>query len=234
MQHLLAEDIVGELGLDHLDTVPGQIGLTHFCGPGHHVNVRMMSFVMEGSVPTEIADGNFHRRCDLIAMCTDEIFPRCSIVVAEALCILTPQGDDVRPHISAVAFQLCHSLCHVHVIFITEQAVRAEALCTRTSGDVLHVDFRALYSVPVGLQRHGDEFGRIHLCRRCMVVAVLIGVFAVRKILQQFVDELRLPFRRRTRIGNQFYIFTGTDVLEIATGVARVFDVGTFQNQLYH
>ena len=47
-------------------------------------------------------------------------------------------------------------------------------------------------------------------------------------------DELRLSFRRRTRIGNQLYIFTGADVLEIATGVARVFDVGTFQNQLYH
>ena len=61
-----------------------------------------------------------------------------------------------------------------------------------------------------------------------MIVAVLIRVFAVREILQQFIDELRLSFRRRTRIGNQLYIFTGTNVLEIATGVACVFDVGTF------
>lgn len=189
---------------------------------------------MEGSVPTEIADGNFHRRRDLVSVGADEILPRRSVVVAKALGIFTPQGNDVRPHISAVAFQLRHSLCHVHVVFITEQTVRAEALCTRTGGDVLHVDLGALYGLPVGFQCHGDERRCIHLCRRCMVVAVLIGVFAVRKIQQQFVDELRLPFRRRTRIGNQLYIFTGADVLEIAAGVARVFDVGTFQNQLYH
>ena len=174
MQHLLAEDIVGELGLDHLDTAFGQIGLARFCGPGHHVNMRMMSFVMEGSVPSEIADGNFHRRRDLISVCADEIFPRRSIVVAEALSIFTPQRDDVRPHISAVAFQLRHSLCHIHVVFITEETVRAEALCTRTGSDVLHVDLGALYGLPVGLQRHGDERRRIHLCRRGMVIAVLV------------------------------------------------------------
>ena len=49
----------------------------------------MMSFVMEGSVPTEIADGNFHRCRDLISVGADEILPRRSIVVAKALCILS-------------------------------------------------------------------------------------------------------------------------------------------------
>ena len=51
MEHLVAENIVGELGLDLTDALLGQIGLSRFCGPCHHVDVRMLALVVEGSVP---------------------------------------------------------------------------------------------------------------------------------------------------------------------------------------
>ena len=98
-----------------------------------------MPFIVESSIPTEVTRGDFHRRRDLISVRADEIFPRRGIAIAETLGIFTPQGDDVRPNISAVVFQLGHRLFHVHVVFITEQAVRTEAFGARTSGDVLHV-----------------------------------------------------------------------------------------------
>ena len=50
MEHFVAEDIVGQLGLDLTDALFGKIGLSRLCGPGHQVDVRVLALVVEGSI----------------------------------------------------------------------------------------------------------------------------------------------------------------------------------------
>ena len=139
VEHLVAEDIIGQLGLDLTDTFLGEVGLSRFCGPGHHVDVRMLALVVEGSVPSEVTGRDLHCRRDIIAVGTDEVSPCGGVVEAEPGRILTFEGDDVRPHVSGVALQLRHGLLQRNGVVITEQAVSTDALSTRPGGDVLHV-----------------------------------------------------------------------------------------------
>ena len=110
MEHLVAENIVGELGLDLTDALLGQIGLSRFCGPCHHVDVRMLALVVEGSVPSEVTGWDLHCRRDVVAVGADEVSPRRGVIEAEAYSIFTLEGDDVRPHVSGVALQFLHGL----------------------------------------------------------------------------------------------------------------------------
>ena len=103
VQHLVAEDIIGQLGLDLADTFPGEIGVARFGGPGHHVDVRVLALVVESGVPSEVAGRDLHRRRDVVAVGTYEVSPCGGVVEAEPLSIFTLEGDDVRPHISGVA-----------------------------------------------------------------------------------------------------------------------------------
>ena len=70
MQQLLAEDLVGQRGLDLADTVFGQVRLIRIHRPRHHVDVGMVSLIVEGRVPTEILRRDLHRRGDVIAVGT--------------------------------------------------------------------------------------------------------------------------------------------------------------------
>ena len=139
MQPFVAEDIIGQLGLDLTDTFLGEVGLSRLCGPGHHVDVRMLALVVEGSVPSEVAGRDLHCRRDVVAVGADELSPRCGVIEAEPGRILTLEGDDVRPHISGVALQLLHGFLHRDRFLITEQAVGTDALSAGAGGDVLHV-----------------------------------------------------------------------------------------------
>ena len=60
--HFVAENIVGELGLDLADALFGEVGLSRLCGPGHHVDVRVLALAVKGGVPAEVA-GRYLRRC---------------------------------------------------------------------------------------------------------------------------------------------------------------------------
>ena len=110
MEHFVAEDIVGQLGLDLTDALFGKIGLSRLCGPGHHVDVRVLALVVEGSVPAEVVGWDLHCRRDVVAVRLNEISPRRSVIEAEPGSILTLEGDDVRPHVSGVALQFLHGL----------------------------------------------------------------------------------------------------------------------------
>ena len=151
MEHFVAEDIVGELGLDLTDTFLGEIGLSRLCGPGHHVDVRVLALVVEGRVPAEVTGRYLHCRRNVVAVRPDEISPRRGVIEAEPGSILTLEGDDVRPHISGVALQFFHGLLQRDGIVITEQTVSADALRARPGGDVLHVLLRLVDGIPVGL-----------------------------------------------------------------------------------
>ena len=58
--HLIPEDAVGQLGAHGRNAVSGQEALLGMIGPHHHVNVRVMSLVVEGCVPAEVIGGDLH------------------------------------------------------------------------------------------------------------------------------------------------------------------------------
>ena len=66
MEQFLAEDLIGERGLDLPYPIFGQICLIGFHRPRHHVDVRMIALIVEGCVPGEVLRWDFHRRGDVI------------------------------------------------------------------------------------------------------------------------------------------------------------------------
>ena len=70
VQQLLTKDLIGERGLDLPYPIFGQICLIRLCRPRHHVDVGMVTFIVEGGVPTEILRRDLHRRGDIIAVGT--------------------------------------------------------------------------------------------------------------------------------------------------------------------
>ena len=70
VQQLLSEDLIGERGLDLVDTVFGQVRLIRIHRPRHHVDVGMVALVMEGGVPAKVPRWNLHRRGDVVAVGT--------------------------------------------------------------------------------------------------------------------------------------------------------------------
>lgn len=139
MQHFVAEDIIGQLGLDLTDTFLGEVGLSRLCGPGHHVDVRVLALVVEGGVPSEVTGRDLHCRRNIVVVGSNEISPRRGVVVTQAGSILTLERDDVRPHISGVVLQFFHGFLQRDRFLITKQTMSADALGARPGGDVLHV-----------------------------------------------------------------------------------------------
>ena len=70
VQQLLTENLIGQRGLDLPYPIFGQVRLIRIHRLRHHVDVRMITFVMEGGVPTEILRRDLHRRGDVIAVGT--------------------------------------------------------------------------------------------------------------------------------------------------------------------
>gem|GEM_PF-1554292 len=70
VQQLLTENLIGQRGLDLPYPIFGQVRLIRIHRPRHHVDVRMITFVMEGGVPTKILRRDLHRRGDVIAVGT--------------------------------------------------------------------------------------------------------------------------------------------------------------------
>ena len=234
MEHFVAEDIVGQLGLDLTDALFGKIGLSRLCGPGHHVDVRVLALVVEGSIPSEVTGRYLHCRRDVVTVRPNEISPRRGVIEAEPDRILPLERDDMRPHVSGVAFQFFHGFLQRDCILITEQTVSADALRARTGGDILHVLFRLVDGIPVGLQRQRDERRGADLSGLRQVVLVLIERLAVRKVLDQFSGELLLLSCGRTVIWDKLHPLPGCDVAQVSGGPAGAFDIGTLEDQSCH
>ena len=231
MEHFVAEDIIGQLGLDLTDAFLGEVGLSRLCGPGHHVDVRVLALVVEGSVPAEVVGRDLHCRRDVVAVGADEVSPRRGVIEAEPGSILPLERDDMRPHISGVALQLRHGLLQRNGVVITEQAMSADALSAGAGGDVLHVLLRLVDGIPVGFQRQRDERRGVDFRGLRQVVLVLVERFAVREVFDQFGDELLLLSGGRTVIRDKLHPLPGRDVAKVSGGSAGAFDIGTLEDQ---
>lgn len=67
--------------------------------------MRVVAFVMEGGVPAEVSGWDIHCGGNFVAVGTEQIPPRLRVIVAESICVLTLEGDDVRPNIARILAQ---------------------------------------------------------------------------------------------------------------------------------
>ena len=70
MEQFLTEDLIGQRGLDLPYPIFGQVRLVGFHRPRHHVDMGMVSLVMERRVPAKVFRRDLHRRGDVIAVGT--------------------------------------------------------------------------------------------------------------------------------------------------------------------
>ena len=173
----------------------------------------MIAFVMERCVPAKVIGWDFHRLGNVIPVGAKQIAPYLCIVIAQSSCILPMQRDNVRPHIAGVVLQFRHSLIQIHMIFVTEQTVRAESLHARAGCNVIHVCIRLLDGIPLVFQCRRDNYRGVNLVGVFLVLIVLVGSFQIRKVIHQLCDELFLLTSGRTIIRYQFHAITGRDVL---------------------
>ena len=186
VEQFLLEDIVGELGFHLANAIPIQVRLSRFHRPGHHVDVRMVTFIMERRVPPEVLGRDMHGCRDVVAVSAYQCPPCLCVVAAETLRVFSMQRDDVRPDVSGVVFQFRHGGVQIHMICVAKQAMVTQPLCTRPGCDVLHVSIRLLHLLPVFLQRQGDERRGVGLCWMCCVVLVLQQSFTSGKSFVSF------------------------------------------------
>ena len=58
--HLIPEDSIGQLGAHRRDPILGQESFLRIIGPDHHVDVRVMPFVMESGIPVKVIERYLH------------------------------------------------------------------------------------------------------------------------------------------------------------------------------
>lgn len=142
--------------------------------------------------------------------------PSFTVVVAQALCILTAKRDDHRPHVAVVMIQFIRDLAKLHLdSVIGEQTVGAESLCSRSCCDVVGVGLGLHHLVSIIFQSTGDELGSVSYRWLFQIVLILQHLFTVGKVFYDFLDELLLLLRGwREPIGliNLLHALTGSNV----------------------
>ena len=176
------------------------------------------------------------RLCNIVSVRPQQRPPCVRVIEPKPLRILAPERNDVCPDVSGVAVHLCHCRIQVDRILVTEQSVFAYPLHARTSGDVLGIAVKLLHLAPVFLHRQREKLRGVEFRRMRRVIAVFQERFRIRKILRQFFDELRLPFRRRAVVRQNFYPFACRDVAQIPARrfCAAALEIRTFDDQSGH
>ena len=119
---------------DNIDTAHEGSGddltvtLLWIIGPCHHVNVRMMLLVVEGSAPPKAAGRNFHGRRPFCLMGQQQSAPALAVFVAQPCGILPLQGVDEGPYRTGVCVDLLHGLLQISSTVRREQTVRSGPL----------------------------------------------------------------------------------------------------------
>ena len=150
IQHLMPENIVGQLGLDRFDPALAQIAFLRVAGPCHHVNMRMVGLVVECRIPAEVIRRNFHGGGNFVAVGPKQAPPCHRIVIPQPCGILSFQRDDMGPHAPGMALNFGFGGVQVHGIAIPEQAVTAPLFRAGARGNVVHATLYFLYSIAGG------------------------------------------------------------------------------------
>ena len=236
VQQFLPKDLVGQDRLDFPNPIPVQVRLPRLFRPRHHVNVRVTALVVECRIPAEVLRRNVHRLRNVVPVRPQQRPPCVRVIEPKPLRIFAPERNDVRPDVSGITVHLCH--CHIQIdcIFIAEQPMFAQPLRARSGCDVLGIAVKLLHLAPVFLHRQREKLRGVEFRRMRRVIAVFQERFRIRKILRQFFDELRLPFRRRAVVRQNFYPFARGDVAQIPARRFRAaaLEIRTFDDQSGH
>ena len=153
------EDSVRHPGTHGGDTFPCKIPLLRFSRPHHHMHMGMMPLVVVRRVPAKIIRPNTHGLRNSGALMLQQIPPRGSFVVPKSLRVLTPQGENKRPHFSVVSVQFGLRRLEVGGVHLAEQAMAAVLFGTGALGDIGHIAALGFHFVQMCIQRHGDKCG---------------------------------------------------------------------------
>ena len=153
------EDSVRHPGTHGGDTFPCKIPLLRFSRPHHHMHMGMMPLVVVRRVPAKIIRPNTHGLRNSGALLLQQILPRGGFVVTQALRVLTPQGENKRPHFSVVSVQFGLRRLEVGGVNLAEQAMAAVLFGTGALGDIGHIAALGFHFVQMCIQRHGDKCG---------------------------------------------------------------------------
>ena len=151
------EDSVRHPGTHGGDTFPCKIPLLRFSRPHHHMHMGMMPLVMVRRVPAKIIRPNTHGLRNSGALLLQQILPCGSFVVPKSLRVLTPQGENKRPHFSVVSVQFGLRRLEVGGVHLAEQAMAAVLFGTGTLGDIGHIAALGFHFVQMRIQRGGDK-----------------------------------------------------------------------------
>ena len=137
--------------------------------PEHHVNVRMIAFVMESCIPPKLQRRSLHGFCEICLLRAQKCPPACGIVVTETRSIIAPKGVNNRPDVALMRLKLLHRLFQINTVLGSKQTVSAVLFRTRPCGNIAHID-----AVCVFVQK-------LHAVARSDVIHVASGTFCVQK-----------------------------------------------------
>ena len=106
--HLITEDGIGQFGTHGRNPILCEESFLWVIRPDHHVDVRMMTLIVESGVPLEVVCGYFHGVCQVHLMHHEQRAPRLRTVIMQSSGILPAQRVDDGPHISLMGFQFGH------------------------------------------------------------------------------------------------------------------------------
>ena len=153
----------------------------------------MVTLIVEGCVPMKALHRYLKTFSECIRFGAKHIPPSFTVVVAQALRILTAQRYDHRPHVAVVMIQFIRDLAELHLnAVIGKQTVRAEAFGSRSCCDIVCVGLGLHHLVSVIFQSASDEFGSVSYRWLLQIVLILQHLFTVGKVFYDFFDELLL------------------------------------------
>ncbi|ASB41915.1 hypothetical protein ADH66_15385 [Acutalibacter muris] len=181
------------------------------------MHMRVVRFIVESREPLQVSHRDAQVFRKRLGLGTEHIPPAGTIVKAEPLCIFTSERNNYRPHVAAVFVELLRHLCEIHLYtVIREQPMRTEPFGARAGSDIIRIGFSVQRSSGVVLDGTGDKFRGGFYRLLLLVVLVLEHISSVRKIAENFIDQLLLiPTDRGEPFGviNFLHTITGSDIL---------------------
>ena len=226
----MSKDIRRELRTHIVYALFRQVTFLRILRIHNQMHVRMMSFVMKRAVPTEVFKRDFevlrhHRRFR-----AKHITPTASVIVAEPFRILPSKRKDYRPYVPVVFVEFRrHRIQIDRLAVVREQSVRAEPFRPRTRRNIVRIRFLTHCRFNIFFHDTGNEFGRVPLGRILAVVIVLVHVLRVRKISQEFLDDIALFEGSRYEFKRLVYLFHALSRSNIFCVAANLFQLVVLQ-----
>lgn len=164
--------------------------------------------------------------------------PAVSVIEAEPCRILTAKREDGCPHISLMPIQFFGYFREVDAdSVIGKQTVRAEALRPRPCSNIVRIGFSFHHLLCVVFQRTSNKLGGVCHRHGTAVVIVLMHIFCIGKIPENFSDQVLLFFgggKMFLAVIDLIHAFTGSNIFHITSGFFTRFDEFEFRNELRH